>query len=265
MKRNLALLLFAILFATCGQQNDLPSPDAAFSEFISAYTAGNISRTSNITLVFDASKLKPNIEEAAPDPDWLSISPKIEGSLEWKNGNTLVYTPTDWLSSAEAYKVEVDLNDMMTVPSDLETFRFGFRTFEQNANVQLTGLGLYNEDEPEIQFFTGKMVTSDAAKSEDVEAAFAAKQSGKKLGVTWVHEDNLIHIFTIDSIAREVEEGKIQLSWNAATLGAKQDGMFEEQVRGLNDFELVRANIVQQPDQHLSLLFSDPVRIQPYL
>ncbi|MFT6411557.1 MAG: hypothetical protein ACJA15_002388, partial [Flavobacteriales bacterium] len=259
MKHILALSLFAILFATCGQPNDLPSQDVAFSEFISAYTAGNISRTSNITLVFDASKLKPNIEEAEPNLDWFSISPEIEGSLVWKNGNTLVFSPTDWLSSAEAYKVEVDLNEMMTVPSDLATFRFGFRTFEQNANVQLTGLGLYNEAEPEIQFFTGRMVTSDAAKSEDVETAFAAKQSGKKLGVTWVHEDNRIHTFTVDSIAREVEEGNIQLSWNAATLGIEQDGMFEEPVRGLNNFELVRTNIVQQPDQHLSLLFSDPV------
>ncbi|MDG2247265.1 MAG: MG2 domain-containing protein [Flavobacteriales bacterium] len=260
MKRFLSLLVAALLLTTCGQKNELPLPDEAFAEFISAYTAGHISRTAGVSIVLDAAKLKAGITDQAPNADWLSIEPAVEGDLEWKNGNMLFFQPTEWLPSGTAFKLSLELEELLNAPDqDVEDFRFGFRTFEQNAQVSLAGLGVYDESEPELQFVSGQMITSDAAKSEDVEAAFEALQSGKKLSVTWEHLDTKTHNFTVDSIARKDVEGVVQMKWDETTLGAIEGGILEEKIRGLSDFELVRTNIVQQPDQYLSLIFSDPV------
>ena len=248
------IALFAsILSCTTNEQKNIP--DVAYSEYVRAYTAGHISRTAPIRIVLNSQKIKVGAQEV--DQDWLKISPSIPGELRWVENNILEFMPEEWFDSGQEFKAILDLKSICNTPNELEEFRFGWRTYDQSIAMKVTEVNSYDDD-PEWQYITGIISSSDGITNAEAEELVEAKQQGKQLSVSWFHNKSSTHTFTVDSVLRTPEAGELHLLAKGNAIGTK-DQSLTQRIPGLKDFELIQLSVVQHPDQHIALLFSDPI------
>jgi uncharacterized protein YfaS (alpha-2-macroglobulin family) len=254
-----AIFLAALPFLSgCKSKSLTPSDDSLYGEFIGAYTAGQFSRGETIKIVFQEGALREGVNQKI-DPKWLAIDPEIEGELRWLNDNTLEFIPSAWMPSGTPYMAQLNLGELTRAEGELKNFIFGWRTLDQYIQTEVTGIGAYDDNHPEFQFVTGVLSTNDLADNEGIEAVLEAKQNGKKLSISWRHEDPKTHIFTIDSVVRGVSAYRLDVMWNGKPIGCDQEGGIEQNIPGLEDFEVMGVRLVQEPDQHLVVLMSDPI------
>lgn len=254
-----AIFLAALpFFSGCKSKSLTPSDDSLYGEFIGAYTAGQFSRGETIKIVFQEGALREGINQKV-ESKWLKIDPEIEGELRWLNENTLEFIPSAWMPSGTPYMAQLNLGELTRAEGELKNFIFGWRTLDQYIQTEVTGIGAYDDNHPEFQFVTGVLSTNDLADNEGIEAVLEANQNGKKLSISWRHEDPKTHIFTIDSVVRGVSAYRLDVMWNGKPIGCDQEGGIEQNIPGLEDFEVMSVRLVQDPDQHLVVLLSDPI------
>ena len=86
-------------------------------------------------------------------------------------------------------------------------------------------------------------------------------QGNKKLPVTWDHNvGEKTHNFTIDSVIRGEKELIVEVKYNGSSISSDQDGTQEFVVPALGDFKVINNILIQYPEQHVIVSFSDPIR-----
>ncbi|MCH2197896.1 MAG: MG2 domain-containing protein [Flavobacteriales bacterium] len=257
MKQLLLPLALILLVFGCKTTPEIPPADEAYSAFIRAYTAGHISRTASVRVVFNAEQLLPGVTSGV-DLSWIDIEPSIDGELKWSDGNVLEFTPNEWMDSGTAYKVKLDLKEIIG-ETNLDDFQFGWRTFDQGVTVQVTEVAPYDVDDTKWQYVSGALYTADDIRSDEAEKLLSALQSGQTRNLAWEHESGRTHYFTVDSVERAQESGELFLNWDAATIGGKGEGSTTQEIPGLADFKVIQTTVVQKPEQYINVIFSDPI------
>lgn len=252
------LLLVVVFISGCKTKPQPKTDDSEYSAYISAYTAGRISRNSSIKVVFQDQVVKEKARKEASS-DWISFEPKLNGRLVWSGQNTLEFVPDEALPSGTSYSADLRLDQLMDVPSNLKSFKFYFRTLDQGISVQITGIGAYSPDKPVQQYVSGTAHFSDFIENEKVENAFKALQNGREKSVAWRHESGKQHHFTIDSVQRAESAGELEIEWNNKVLGTEGTEKLKQRIPGFEDFDVINMRLVQNPDQHVIILLSDPV------
>ncbi len=266
---SLLLVLFAgMFFHSCSNKEYVDNvDDKGFKSYIYAYTSGMISKAAPIRIRFtqgvvDEGKIGKSVEDGV-----VSISPKIKGRLTWEDDRTILLQPEKKLPSNKQYKSTVRLSKLFSnVPADLKTFKFGFRTLEQHAEVLVEGLRAADLSNLKKQEVFGTVYTADAASPDEVEKILEAKQSGNdKLSVRWDHDgDQQHHHFVIENVARGNKASSVKLEWNGKSIGTKDKGNEAIEVPALGDFKVMDVQI-QQTDggsQNIAVYFSDPISKQ---
>jgi len=231
----------------------------AFSAYISAFTSGVVSNESSIKIILSSDMTKP-IEIGKPIEETLfDFSPEIKGTATWLDARTIEFKPAGKLLSGQFYKAEFYLSKLMEVPTELKTFEFNFETIKQTFEVYFDGITTTDKQTLRWQQAKGLLSTSDAAPADQIEKLVTAEQNGKNLRVHWIHENNLTHRFTIDSIIRTETASKVQIKWDGQALGLDNKGMKEIEIPALGDFKVMDVKVVQDADQYISVQFSDPV------
>ncbi len=258
----LGLIIFLFIFpiSSCKKKNRIPF-DPAFATYISAYTTGSISVASNIRIrLTDAFSGDVNTKEPVQEK-LVTFSPKIDGDLFWIDNQTLEFRPKEWLPRGEVYEAILRLDKITKVPSEMEKFRFDFVVMQQHVEVSIDNIRPYNNDSLRWMQLSGKLTTIDVCDVNGLPNVITATESGTPLAVNWSSDkDPHIHYFTVDSIARSDKDEKVLVKWNAQPLESKQTGEFEQEIPSLSNFKVMRYNIVQQPEQYIQLLFSDPLQ-----
>ncbi|PID88818.1 MAG: hypothetical protein CSB02_00770, partial [Bacteroidia bacterium] len=78
--------------------------------------------------------------------------------------------------------------------------------------------------------------------------------------VSWTHSTNGVqHYFTVDSLLRDDKKAKLKISWDGDDLGIDESGKFRCEVPPLNQFSVLSAKVIQQPEQYVKVVFSDPI------
>ena len=97
--------------------------------YISAYTAGVLSKTSSIQVVFARDVAPEGSIGQSADKGLLKLSPKVKGTLLWTNARTLEFTPAEGLESNQLYEVHVALEDLFeNLPKEASEFVYSFQT-----------------------------------------------------------------------------------------------------------------------------------------
>ena len=91
-----------------------------------------------------------------------------------------------------------------------------------------------------------------------------ASQKGKSLNIVWNEANNNTKAFEfkIDSIQRFVEDSEIDVSWNGKAIDADNSGKNVVTIPGKNNFTITKVDVIQLPEQTLSINFSDPIKPQ---
>lgn len=251
--------LVAVFLTTgCDGPNDYANVDPAFGGYVSAFTDGVVSKSSTIQirLVESHPDAKPN---EVIDEELFDLSPSLDGEAYWIDDRTIEFRPTERFESGKVYKVEFFLSKLVKVPEDLKTMEFRLQIMRQSMDVAFDGLEAY-DDKLEWQMMNGYVSTYDVAEAEEVEASVKAFQDGKQLSLFWEHQaGGKVHRFVVDSIHRTEDRGQVILQWEGEELESEEDGEQGFDIPPLGEFSVLDMNTTAQPEQVITLFFSDPV------
>ena len=259
LKNLFSFLLITIVVVSCKKKIVETDNLFKFQNYVNYNTSGRISILSTIDIGL-VKEVEGWIANEEVHDNIFSITPIVEGKLIAKNNRALVFVPNELLKPDETYKVTLKLKELYpNIQEKFNDYSFQFKTIKPNFNVNTNNLQSYNK---EWQYLEGILKLADATKLEDVKTLIEATQNNKSLSIKW-DESNIVaqnFEFKIDSIKREIEDSKINVSWNGNSINAENKGENAIQIPGLNNFSIVNVHVEQSPEQHLSLNFSDKLK-----
>ncbi|MCF8427352.1 MAG: hypothetical protein K9I36_11515 [Bacteroidia bacterium] len=230
----------------------------AFASYISAFTAGSISRESSIKIQLagnfaDTSKIGESVKA-------FSFEPSIKGEAKWIDASTIEFKPSENLPSGQTYEASFLLENVVDVPKDLEEFPFSFSVIQQSFEVSYPIFEAINPNKLTYQRVSGTLLTADVEENSNVEKLLSASQEGKAFTVKWEHAaDKKSHRYVVDSVLRKDQATEILIAWNGNPLGIDLKGEHKLTIPALGDFSAINAKVVNDGAQYISIYFSDPI------
>ena len=233
--------------------------DPGFSEYISAFTSGRISVQSTIRIELAKEMGSVSINSEI-DKKLFSFSPSVSGSARWIDNKTIEFRPEKPLKTGTQYQATFYLKKLLNVPSKFGEFVFDFETIKQSLSIEVESYQPNKLTNLSINNVTGKILTADVADEVSVEKVIEATQNNKRLPISWTHSgETKTHQFRIDSVQRTENAGEIKIHWEGSVIGADKSGDEIVKIPSINDFSALDVKMVQEPDQYLSIRFSDPL------
>ncbi|REE83595.1 hypothetical protein BX611_0887 [Lutibacter oceani] len=260
-------LLFSILFciALIACKNENPQNDTnnifKFKNYINYTTSGLVSVAEPIKIEL-AKEVQGWISGKEVSENFLTISPDINGELTVINSRSLLFKPSKDLQPNKEYKVTVYLGKIYNnIPSEFKTYTFKFKTIAQNFSVNTTSIQSYNK---QWQYIKGIVKTADILTLENVKTLVSAKQKNNHLSIKWQGLDSVSKQFQfiIDSVQRFEDDSEVLISWSGENIDVENNGEFTFRIPGKNNFSILNVDVVQSPEQHLNINFSDPLKKQ---
>ncbi|CAG0991631.1 Alpha-2-macroglobulin [Flavobacteriales bacterium] len=257
------ILPFLLFYSSCKKKADeFITIDPAFQSYISAFTSGIISKESSIRIRL--AQENASFTESGQEfgmGDLFSFSPNISGKSYWVDNRTIEFIPEKNFISGQLYTCTFQLNKVCDVKEDkLKEFIFQFQIIRQYFNVETYTHKTYVKTDLKRNKIPGLLTTADVATPDEVEKILQASQQLKNLSITWQHEsDRKLHYFEIENVIRKETPEKVLLKWNGKDLGLEITGESEIEIPALGDFKVMDVKVVQQPEQHIQIDFSDPL------
>ncbi|MEM6526262.1 MAG: MG2 domain-containing protein, partial [Bacteroidota bacterium] len=258
------LLIFcsAFLLFTCGKREpstEIIKVDPAFTGYISAFTSGVISNEGKVKIHFRESVPGAVAGEELSEGIF-EVIPETKGKAYWVSDRIAEFSPDDILPSGKLFEVSFKLGEVIEVPEKLEVLTFQFQTKPQYINVSFEGLEAYNKTDLSWQRLKGQLTTSDFAYEEEVEKVLKVTQAGSAMRLNWEHAANgRTHNFVVDSISRGKTASRVILEWDGEKLLSESKAEEVIDIPPLGDFRVMDISVTQQPEQYITLFFSDPL------
>ena len=192
----------------------------------------------------------------------ISISPSVKGKITALNSRTLVFNPIENLKPDTEYTVTVNLSEIYSnIPSAYKIYTFKFKTIQPNFAVNTSNLQSYSK---ERQYIEGVLRSADVIPLETVKKLLSVTQKGKAVTVKWlpVAQSSSVYQFKIDSIHRLKDDSEIKIKWSGKKYGIDNEGSAKRTIPGISNFTIINIDVIQSPEQHLSINFSDPIKKQ---
>ncbi|MBN3034765.1 MAG: hypothetical protein JW861_04210, partial [Bacteroidales bacterium] len=257
IKLPLAALLMLVLMISCHRTSSPEQPpDAAFMDWITAYTGGMISSAASIEIHF-ARDADPS--RAGNPAALFRFRPAISGEAFWKDRDVLVFRPEKPMESGKKYDVVFKLGQLFDVPPDLREFPFSFGVIRQSFVVGVDGV--FSEyDDFSYMALKGVVKLADVAEPDRIEKVLTARLKGQSLWIRWEHDlAAKISVFRIDSLLRTGEDQEVVIIWKGKPLQTEDEGETSVLIPSKDSFRVMEAHVVQHPEQYISILFSDPL------
>lgn len=264
VKKPFALLsLFTILLFTsnCGgdsEEDYVINPE--FTKHVSAFTSGVISSQSTIEIELTKPYEGKFVPNEAIKEELFNISPAVAGKTVWLDSRTIQFIPDDKFESGETYWVEFDLAKVASVPKDLSIFKFPFSIIEQAITFEVDGLRAYDSESIKLQQFLGNVIAADAIDEETLKKCIDVQVNGTKKEIKWEQQaDPKMYKLIVENVERTEKAGEIVVSWTGSRADIKGEGKITHEIPALGDFKVTSVNVIQHPEQHILIRFSDPL------
>lgn len=255
------LMLLSAVFSCKDKKQVRRKVDPGFGQYVSAFTSGVVSVESaiQIRLVKDVEqKIEPGQEL---ESGIVNISPKIKGKAYWKDPRTLEFRPDNRMASGQVYQVKVNLKKILEVPEKYTTLKFNFQTIKQSFSFSGEGLQSYDKTDMLTQKYKGYLTTADVITDDEIESVLKASLNGDSKPISWSHSgDGKLHHFVVDSLIRQEDKGELLIEWDGSLIKVKESGEEEVEIPALNVFKVISAVVIQQPEQYVSIRFTDPLK-----
>ncbi len=241
-------------YSTTSAKNDTGYINPAYKEYITAYTSGFVSVENKITVVLHEET--PNIIEEGKETknDLFEFSPDIAGTITWLDKKTIEFKPAQRLTGNQTYKATFHLGKVLEVSSELKEFDFELSTLKQAMEITVDNYKTAGNNLLEID---GTLTTADYADNLLVEKTTQITQGSQNLPLKWLHENSTTHHFTISNIQKG--KGNVMIDFNGEPIGSSESGKQELKIPNTNEFTLLNVVIDNEPDQFVTLQFSDKI------
>ncbi len=241
-------------YTSTSAKSDSGYVNPAYKEYIAAYTAGFVSVESKILIVLQQETTIAIEEGKEVDNTLFNISPDVEGKMTWIDHKTLEFKPAQRLNSNQTYKVKFHLGNVLDVADDLKEFEFELSTLKQAMEITVDN---FKTDEKNALQIDGTLATADYADNALVEKTTQITQGSQPVTVTWLHENGTTHHFTIGNIKKG--KGNVVITYDGEAIGATEKDTREITIPNSNEFTLLNVLIDNEPDQFITLQFSDKI------
>lgn len=261
LKNCLTIATFFALVLACKKREVETDNLFKFRDYISYTNSGYVSVAEPIHISLTKDMANWEIGQEIKS-DIISISPNTSGTLSSSNKHTLIFTPDEHLDPDTEYTVTVKLKEIYkSIPEGFEDYTFQFKTMAPGFNVVTNNLQSYSK---EWQYLEGLIKSADVISIDDAKSLVKASQADKDLPVVFneLNKNSKYFEFKIDSIHRMVDDSKIQVKWNGKRIKANNEGEDYIVISGRNNFTIIDAKVTQNPEQFLSINFSDPLKKQ---
>ena len=261
--RIFTLIFLIVVVISCKKKNAQEETDNLFKfkDYIYYTTSGVVSVTESIQIGL-AKEVEGWENNSEISENVLSVSPSVKGKLTALNSRTFVFKPEENLKPDTEYTVIVNLSKIyLNVPSEYKEYTFKFKTIKPNFALNTNNLQSYSK---EWQYIEGVLHSADAIPLEILEKLVTVTQNGKSLSLKWlsVSQNSSVHQFKIDSIQRLKDDSEINIKWSGKKFGIDNEGEAKRTIPGISNFSIVKLNVIQSPEQHLAINFSDPLKKQ---
>ncbi len=261
LKKFCVFLLIITLAASCKKKVVGNDNLFKFRDYISYTRSGltSVAEPIQINLANDVEGWE--IGDEITD-DLVTVKPHVEGKLTFTNKHTLLFTPDEHLEPNTEYTVVVKLSEFYkNIPTDYKDYTFQFKTITPNFNVVTNNLQSYSK---QWQYIEAVIKSADVISIDDAKSLVEASQSGKKLNLVFneANANSKYFEFKIDSIKRHIEDREVLVKWNGKPINASNKGENIIAIPGINNFTIVDVNVIQSPEQCLTINFSDPLKKQ---
>lgn len=264
-RRNCFIAILLALLYSCSSDPEIIEVNPEFGKYISGYTSGVISVADPVRIIL-ADPYQGSLNFSAPLPDDVfSFNPDVAGKAVWINQQTIEFRPAQNLNSGTVYQVDFELGDVISAESGFETFSFSFQTIHQNLTLFALGYSAIEQEDLTRIRYSGTVHTADKATIADLEKIFVAKQLNEEKSISWTSSGPDQFSFTINDVQRGESKGEILLTWNGKPVGWEFSGEKRIEIPALGEFSVINTHITHQPEQVITLYFSDPIMEQDLL
>lgn len=263
MTRRLRPFLLPVLcLFSCTNSTQGTKGPAAEPTLISAQTSGVVSRTASPRIRFVSDEAPPTAIGTPLANSPFTFTPAVEGKAQWVDAREVEFVPKQPLTAGAHYSVSVDLSKLELASKPKQsTFAFEFNVMPQAFDLALGGLEAMDSTKPELQRLSGTVTTADVDAPDKVEAGLSLTGDDGKLARKWTHDpDRKRHTFTIEGLLRTENDREVAATFDGAGLGVARKDTKTLSLAGLNNFSVLSAMAVDQPERHLEVRFSDALK-----
>jgi len=261
LKKFFTFLLIVMFIASCKKKVVETDNLFKFRDYISYTTSGltSVAEPIQINLANDVEgwEMGDEITESL-----VAIKPHVEGKLTIANKHTLLFKPDEYLEPSTEYTIVVKLSEIYkNIPAEYKDYTFQFKTITPSFNMVTNNLQSYNK---QWQYLEAVIKSADIISIDEAKTLIKATQNGKKLKLVFneANKNSKYFEFKIDSIHRKIEDDKILIKWDGKPINASNSGENTVTIPGINNFTIVDVDVIQSPEQYLTLNFSDPLKKQ---
>ena len=259
---GLFLILLTVIagFSSCKSNQKDIIPSAEYAPYVNAYTGGVISQNSTIRIELTQDQPMVDLNQEPKDNPF-SFSPSLKGKTYWVSNNTIEFVPEEGaLKPGAFYEGTFRLGDFVDVGKKLEEFNFSFRVQERNFSIHTDPITV-TATQPDQVTVTGEIRFSDVVKKEEVEKMLTAgSEKNKSYPVEITQTDHPTrYVFSISQITREAEDYQLEITAKGNPAGIDRTQNESILIPAKNSFRFLSAVRIDQPENGIEIIFSDPV------
>ena len=259
---GLFLILLTVIagFSSCKSNQKDIIPSAEYAPYVNAYTGGVISQNSTIRIELTQDQPMVDLNQELKDNPF-SFSPSLKGKTYWVSNNTIEFVPEEGaLKPGAFYEGTFHLGDFVDVDKKLEEFNFSFRVQERNFSIHTDPITV-TATQPDQVTVTGEIRFSDVVKKEEVEKMLTAgSEKNKSYPVEITQTDHPTrYVFSISQITREAEDYQLEITAKGNPAGIDRTQNESILIPAKNSFRFLSAVRIDQPENGIEIIFSDPV------
>ena len=259
---GLFLILLTVIagFSSCKSNQKDIIPSAEYAPYVNAYTGGVISQNSTIRIELTQDQPMVDLNQELKDNPF-SFSPSLKGKTYWVSNNTIEFVPEEGaLKPGAFYEGTFRLGDFVDVGKKLEEFNFSFRVQERNFSIHTDPITV-TATQPDQVTVTGEIRFSDVVKKEEVEKMLTAgSEKNKSYPIEITQTDHPTrYVFSISQITREAEDYQLEITAKGNPAGIDRTQNESILIPAKNSFRFLSAVRIDQPENGIEIIFSDPV------
>ncbi|MGR5594832.1 alpha-2-macroglobulin family protein [Bacteroides thetaiotaomicron] len=259
---GLFLILLTVIagFSSCKSNQKDIIPSAEYAPYVNAYTGGVISQNSTIRIELTQDQPMVDLNQELKDNPF-SFSPSLKGKTYWVSNNTIEFVPEEGaLKPSAFYEGTFRLGDFVDVDKKLEEFNFSFRVQERNFSIHTDPITV-TATQPDQVTVTGEIRFSDVVKKEEVEKMLTAgSEKNKSYPIEITQTDHPTrYVFSISQITKEAEDYQLEITAKGNPAGIDRTQNESILIPAKNSFRFLSAVRIDQPENGIEIIFSDPV------
>ena len=259
---GLFLILLTVIagFSSCKSNQKDIIPSAEYAPYVNAYTGGVISQNSTIRIELTQDQPMVDLNQELKDNPF-SFSPSLKGKTYWVSNNIIEFVPEEGaLKPGAFYEGTFRLGDFVDVDKKLEEFNFSFRVQERNFSIHTDPITV-TATQPDQVTVTGEIRFSDVVKKEEVEKMLTAgSEKNKSYPIEITQTDHPTrYVFSISQITKEAEDYQLEITAKGNPAGIDRTQNESILIPAKNSFRFLSAVRIDQPENGIEIIFSDPV------